>query len=72
MAAVMNSDRSQRMGLWNPQLYALAQTDHSPFTRLDAATNNGNLYYVGQPGKVYNQAAGLGTVNFEKLARTYQ
>ena len=72
MAAVMNSDRSQRMGLWNPQLYALAQTDHSPFTRLDAATNNGNLYYVGQPGKVYNQAAGLGTVNFEKLARSYQ
>ena len=29
-------------------------------------------YYVGQPGKLYNQATGLGTVNFEKLYDSYQ
>lgn len=72
MAAVINSDRSKRMGLWNPQLYALAQTSQSPFTKLDSDTNNGNLYYVGQPGKTYNQAAGLGTVDFDQLAKVFK
>ncbi len=72
MAAVINSNRSTRMGLWNPQLYALAQSADSPFTKLDASTDNGNLYYVGQPGKTYNQAAGLGTVNFDELAAAFK
>jgi len=72
MTAVINSNRSKRMGLWNPQIYKLAQTAKSPFTPLDAATNNGNLYYVGQPGKTYNQAAGLGTVDFGKLAGEFR
>ena len=72
MTAVINSNRSKRMGLWNPQIYKLAQTAKSPFTKLDASTDNGNLYYVGQPGKIYNQAAGLGTVDFGKLAGEYK
>lgn len=72
MAAVINSGRSQRMGLWNPQLYALAQTSQSPFNRLDTDTDNGNLYYVGQPGKTYNQAAGLGTLDFDQLAKVFK
>ncbi|KRN26527.1 hypothetical protein IV38_GL001519 [Lactobacillus selangorensis] len=61
------------MGFWNPQIYKLAQDkDKTPFTVLDSDSNNSNLYYVGQPGKVYNQATGLGTVNFEKLYDAYQ
>jgi len=72
MTALMNGSRTHRMGLWNPQLYALAQTSESPFTQLDATTNNSNLFYVGQPGKTYNQAAGLGTVNFDQLAHVFQ
>ena len=72
MAAIINSGRSKRMGLWNPQLYALAQTSQSPFTKLDSATNNGNLFYVGQPGKTYNQAAGLGTLDFDQLAKVFK
>ncbi|WP_143462613.1 S53 family peptidase [Levilactobacillus enshiensis] len=72
LAADINSDRSQRVGLWNPQLYSLAQSADSPFTRLDASTGNSNLYYVGQPGKTYNQAAGLGTLNFDKLAQDFK
>ncbi|WP_225419822.1 S53 family peptidase [Levilactobacillus cerevisiae] len=72
MAAVINSNRSKRMGLWNPQLYALAQTSKSPFTKLDSDTDNGNLFYVGQPGKTYNQAAGLGTLDFDQLAKVFK
>lgn len=71
--AVMNSGKGQRMGLWNTQIYQLAQDkDKNPFTVMDSTTNNSNLYYTGQPGKIYNQATGLGTVNFEKLYDSYQ
>lgn len=71
--AVMNSGKGQRMGLWNAQIYQLAQDkDKTPFTVMDSNTNNSNLYYTGQPGKLYNQATGLGTVNFQKLYDNYQ
>lgn len=71
--AVMNSGKGTRMGLWNTQIYQLAQDKaKTPFTVMDSTTNNSNLYYTGQPGKVYNQATGLGTVNFEKLYDSYQ
>ena len=71
--AVMNSGRTSRMGFWNPQIYKLAQDKiNTPFTVLDSTTNNSNLYYTGQPGKPYNQASGLGTVNFEKLFSTFK
>ena len=65
--AVMNSGLSTPIGFWNPQIYKFAQEADSPFNVLDSDTNNDNLYYTGQPGKLYNQATGLGTVNFEKL-----
>ncbi|MFT8907777.1 MAG: protease pro-enzyme activation domain-containing protein [Lentilactobacillus diolivorans] len=65
--AVMNSGRSTRIGFWNPQIYKFAQETDSPFNVLAGADNNNNLYYTGQPGKIYNQASGLGTINFEKL-----
>ncbi|MEJ6400459.1 S53 family peptidase [Nicoliella lavandulae] len=67
MAAVINSAQGKRMGFWNPQIYRFAQTNYSPFTPLESANNNSNLYYTGQPGKLYNQATGLGTINFGKL-----
>ncbi|MBW1605741.1 protease pro-enzyme activation domain-containing protein [Lactobacillus sp. Sy-1] len=67
MAAVINSAQGKRMGFWNPQIYRFAKASDSPFTPLNSATNNNNLYYTGQPGKLYNQATGLGTINFGKL-----
>lgn len=71
--AVINSGKGGRMGFWNPQIYKLAQDkDKTPFTTLDSATDNSNLYYTGQPGKIYNQATGLGTVDFEKLYNNFQ
>ncbi|WP_288531185.1 protease pro-enzyme activation domain-containing protein [uncultured Secundilactobacillus sp.] len=64
--AVMNSAMSHRIGMWNPQIYQFAQQLDSPFNVLDDPTST-NLYYTGQPGKLYNQATGLGTINFTKL-----
>lgn len=65
--AVMNTQRSNPIGFWNPQIYKFAQQADTPFHVLDDADNNNNLYYTGQPGKLYNQATGLGTIDFEKL-----
>ncbi|WP_279404031.1 hypothetical protein [Secundilactobacillus kimchicus] len=64
---MMNSGLNAPIGFWNPQIYKFAQSSDSPFTPLDSITNNDNLYYTGQPGKLYNQATGLGTINFDKL-----
>ncbi len=69
--AVMNSGLKASVGFWNPQIYRFAVTEDSPFTPLNSKINNNNLYYTGQPGKVYNQATGLGTVNFEKLTNQF-
>jgi subtilase family serine protease len=68
--AVMNSGRTTSIGFWNPQIYKFAQQADSPFTVLDGM-NNHNLYYTGQPGKLYNQATGLGTIDFDKLSRKF-
>lgn len=70
--AVMNSGLSAPTGFWNPQIYKFAAQADTPFTVLDSAENNTNLYYTGQPGKLYNQATGLGTVNFEKLYHKFE
>lgn len=65
--AVMNSGLTTRIGFWNPQIYKFAVQPDTPFNVLDDANNNNNLYYSGQPGKLYNQATGLGTIDFDKL-----
>lgn len=70
--ADLNSGRSTRMGFLNAQIYQLATTQNSPFNPLNSTTDNNNMYYTGQPGTVYNQASGLGTVNFEKLFEEYK
>ncbi len=73
MTAVINSQPGRaRMGFWNAQIYQLAQKSDSPFHPLNATTDNSNLYYTGQPGTVYNQASGLGTTDFAKLAEDYK
>lgn len=71
-SAVMSSNTKSRLGFWNPQIYRFAKTSSSPFTVLDSRTNNSNLYYTGQPGKKYNQATGLGTVDFTKLLAKFK
>ncbi|KRM04601.1 hypothetical protein FC89_GL002290 [Liquorilactobacillus ghanensis DSM 18630] len=63
----MNSGRHDRIGFWNPQIYHFAQSSNSPFTALNSTTDNNNLYYTSQGNTVYNQATGLGTVDFNKL-----
>ncbi|WP_268912899.1 protease pro-enzyme activation domain-containing protein [Lentilactobacillus sp. SPB1-3] len=66
---LVGDDVGNRLGFINPLMYRLARLTDSPFTTLDSAKDNNNLYYTGQPGKLYNQATGLGTVNFGKLSQ---
>lgn len=72
-ASVLISDfnTNGRLGFWNPQIYRFAKRTDSPFKPLDSRTNNTNLYYTGQPGKIYNQATGLGTVDFTVLNKAF-
>ncbi|TPR19669.1 hypothetical protein DY138_03210 [Apilactobacillus timberlakei] len=70
MAAVINSAHGKRMGFWNPQIYRFAKSNNSPFTPLNSLEDN-NLFYTGQPKKIYNQATGLGTINFTKLNKSF-
>ncbi len=70
-SVLMANNVSGRLGFWNPQIYRFAGQANSPFTVLDSRTNNTNLYYTGQPGKLYNQATGLGTVDFSKLDKLF-
>ncbi|WP_225367395.1 S53 family peptidase [Lentilactobacillus parakefiri] len=72
-SAVINSGLKTSTGFWNPQLYKFAVQPDTPFHVLDDATMaNTNLFYTGQPGKVYNQATGLGTVDFNKLFNKFE
>lgn len=72
-ASVLMSDfnTNGRLGFWNPQIYRFAKRSNSPFNPLDSRTNNTNLYYTGQPGKLYNQATGLGTIDFTALNKAF-
>lgn len=72
-ASVLISDfnTTGRLGFWNPQIYRFAKRSASPFNPLDSRTNNTNLYYTGQPGKIYNQATGLGTIDFTALNKAF-
>ncbi|KRM67930.1 periplasmic aspartyl protease [Apilactobacillus ozensis DSM 23829 = JCM 17196] len=65
--ALMSNKLGKRIGFWNPQIYKVANQSGSPFTALDSTNENSNIYYTGQPGKLYNQSTGLGTVDFSSL-----
>jgi subtilase family serine protease len=67
--AVIDSYLGHRIGLWNPELYALAAGPDSPVTPLNSAgTRNDNLFYTGNPGQQFNPATGLGVPNLAKFA----
>ena len=68
--AVIESYLGRRVGFWNPTIYALASSSHSPFTPLQqSGTMNDNLFYTGEPGSLYNEATGLGVPDLSELAR---
>jgi hypothetical protein len=70
--AVIDSYLGHRIGFWNPSVYAAALTRHSPFTPLSTAgTSNDNIFRTGNPGRPYNQGAGLGYPDLTKLARDF-
>jgi len=68
-AALINQFAGQRVGLWNPSIYAFAMSADSPFTPLSAqGTGNDNLYYTGTSGHIFNPGSGLGYPDLAKLA----
>jgi len=70
--AVIDSYLGHRVGFWNPVIYAAAVGGNSPFTPLDqAGPGNDNLYFTGNPGQPYNQAAGLGYPDLTELAADF-
>ncbi|WP_430391213.1 S53 family peptidase [Dyella sp. 20L07] len=66
ISALLRQSTGHRIGLWNPQLYALQAIFgyglYSPFN--DIKTGD-NWYYYGVPG--YEPATGLGTINVTNL-----
>jgi kumamolisin len=77
-AAVIDSLVKHRTGFWNPELYRLARSAHSPFTPLDttgAGTSklgNTNLYYTGTAHAIYNPGTGLGTPDLADIASAFK
>lgn len=68
LTALMNSGKSTRIGFWNDQIYRFAKEKSSPFHPLNTTgATNDNLFFTGTPGTLYNQATGLGTIDFTKL-----
>jgi Predicted protease len=73
LTALMNSGQKDRIGFWNDQIYRFADGSNSPFAPLNATgLENDNLFYTGTPGTLYNQATGLGTIDFAKLDQSFQ
>ncbi|GGL45990.1 S53 family peptidase [Sporolactobacillus putidus] len=68
LTALMNSGKSARIGFWNDQIYRFAKENDSPFHPLNTTgASDDNLFYTGTQGTLYNQATGLGTIDFTKL-----
>jgi kumamolisin len=67
--AVIDSAVGERVGFWNPIIYAAAINGHSALTPLTTAgTSSDNIYYTGNPGEPYNEGSGLGIPNLTRLA----
>ncbi len=72
IAALVNQKTGSRVGLWNGQIYQFAASPQSPFTPLNTTgPSNGNLYYTGTKGAIYNPGSGLGVPNVAKLAQDF-
>lgn len=73
LTALMNSGQKDRIGFWNDQIYRFAKGAQSPFTPLnETGATNDNLFYTGTAETLYNQATGLGTIDFAKLDQNFQ
>jgi subtilase family serine protease len=67
--AVIGSYLGQRVGFWNPSIYAAATSRNSPFQQVGA--NNDNVFCTGNPGAVCNESTSLGIPNLSSLARDF-
>ena len=71
-AAVIDSLLNRRTGFWNPEIYRLARSAHSPFSPLDATgSSNTNIYYTGTAHAIYNPGTGLGTPDLTAIEQAF-
>lgn len=71
-SAVIDSVLKRRTGFWNPEIYRLARSAHSPFAPLDATgSGNTNLYYTGTVHAIYNPGTGLGTPDLDAIEQAF-
>lgn len=62
ISALLRQSTGHRIGLWNPQIYALQNFfGYGPYTSFSDIRYGDNWYYKGIPG--YEPGAGIGTLN---------
>jgi kumamolisin len=66
IAALLRQSAHHRIGLLNPQLYALLDIfGYGPFSPFNSVSAGDNWFYSGAPN--YNPGAGIGSLNVAKL-----
>lgn len=67
ISALLRQSTHGRIGLWNPQVYALQNIfGYGPFSAFNDIRNGDNWFYAGKGG--YEPGAGIGTLNVSNLA----
>ncbi|QAU23764.1 peptidase S53 [Dyella sp. M7H15-1] len=66
ITALLRQSSGHRIGLWNPQIYALQNVfGYGPFSAFNSIRAGDNWFYYGQPR--YNQGAGIGSLDVANL-----
>ena len=67
ISALLKQSSHGRVGLWNPQIYALQNIfGYGPFSAFNDIRSGDNWFYAGKGG--YEPGAGIGTLNVTNLA----
>jgi kumamolisin len=66
ITALLRQSTGHRIGLWNPQVYAIQNIfGYGHFSAFNSIRAGDNWFYYGQPR--YNQGAGIGSLNVANL-----
>ena len=67
ISALLKQSSHERVGFWNPQVYALQNIfGYGPFSAFNDIRSGDNWFYAGKNG--YEPGAGIGTLNVSNLA----
>jgi len=66
ITALLRQSSGHRIGLWNPQVYAIQNIfGYGRFSAFNSIRAGDNWFYYGQPR--YNEGAGIGSLNVANL-----